>query len=392
MKILDNYNNWNQEIVILSLMMLFAIIFVMFLQKFMISTIKHFVHKFNPTYVNILEQYNFFRYLLHSCFALYLLFWSNLFRLSGIFSPFFYNIQKIALAIYSTIAIALLLIAINNIASRIYATNAVVKRIPIRLHAQILKIFISICAVVIIISYAFNISLISLATSLGATTALLTFVFKDTVLGLLASLQLTFQDIVQVGDWISVPQYNVLGEVLEITITVVKIKNPDQTTSTIPTSTLLATNVINWRNVYEVGGRRLQTSIYIDINTIMFCSQELLTHLQQVYLVSDDSFRANGADGKITNITLFRLYAHRYLTNHQQIHQKEFNFIVRELDPAPTGLPIEIYIFTKEVEWSKYENIKAEIIDHLISILPEFKLKVFQYHTASQLCAPQLLK
>lgn len=344
--------------------------------------VKHFIVRYNPKYPKITNPYNINTYLLHSFLSLYLIFWNNLFQ-EAVFTkliPIISRIKNISVAVYATISITLLLLVLIDIFVDIYKTGNIAKRAPISLHTQILKVFIVICSTIIVFSNILDISPATFLTSLGAAAALLTFVFKDTVLGMLASLQLTFQDIIRIGDWITVPQYNIDGDVESVTITVTKIRNFDKTISTVPTAALMSTGIKNWRGMLEAGGRRIKRAIHIDINTIKFCDKKMLNYLKKIPLLANMEAEPGSYD-RPTNIGLFRRYINEYLKRNELIHNRNFTLLVRELDPTPTGLPIELYIFTKETNWSKYEDIQADIFDHLLSILPEFGLKTYQIST-----------
>jgi miniconductance mechanosensitive channel len=237
-------------------------------------------------------------------------------------------------------------------------------------------------ATVTITSKLLNISLGTFLTSLGAAAALLTFLFKDTVLGMLASLQLISQDIIRIGDTISVSQFNIDGKVENITINMVKIRNSDKSISTIPTSSLLSTNVVNWRGVEESVAKKIQRSIYIDINSIIFIPNSFLDILKKSPYLSKDLINkiiiGENDDDNLTNIKLFRLYATEYLKSNPAIYKQDFTFLVRQLASGPEGLPIELYVFTDKILDREYEEVQAEIFDHLFAVLTEFKLRIYQ--------------
>lgn len=273
------------------------------------------------------------------------------------------------------------------------------KRIAIKPYLQVARLIAYFIAAIFIISMMVDKSPWALLTGLGAIAALLMLIFKDTILGLVASVQMSSYDIVRVGDWIVVPKYNANGDVTEVSLNMVKVQNFDKTITTIPTSALLTTSVTNWRGMEEAGGRRIKRSIHIDMHTIRFVDDSLMKKIKATQLLK--SHVANKAqeidvhnsqlenkglshiNGRcLTNIGLFRAYCYQYLKAHPGIHD-EFTFLVRQLDPTPTGLPIQLYIFTKETDWGKYEDIQSDIFDHLLAILPHFELKVFQNMTGS---------
>lgn len=334
------------------------------------------------TYTEIVKRHKLHTYMGHVVFCAYLVFWSRLFEQAGIFSQFMLHIKSLFLTVYATIVIAAFIISIINISVDIYGTREVSNRVPISLHAHILKIIITICAVLLVISKALNVDMSALFTSLGAAAALLTFVFKDTVLGLLASLQLTFQDIIKVGDWITVPQYGADGVVENITITVVKVRNFDKTMSTLPTYALISGGVKNWQAMKDLGGRRIKRHVSLNMDTIRFCDQEMLDKLIQIpycATIAKKQPELFKEENRVTNLTILRHYIREYIDNHEMIYKEGFMCIVRQLQSTSVGVPLEVYVFTKEVDWTIYESIQADIFDHIYGIIPAFGLRIFQY-------------
>jgi miniconductance mechanosensitive channel len=309
------------------------------------------------------------------------MFWGDVFDKSDLMSSVVVRIKDVGITIYLIFAISTFLLALLNIAADIYKTKAVSKRVPIGLHTQIVKIVIVICAILTTFSLVMGVSISSLFTSIGAAAALLTFVFKDTVLGLMASIQLTFQDIIKVGDWVTLPSYNADGDIEKITITVVTIRNFDKTFTTVPTYAFLTTGVRNWRAMFQAGGRRIKRAISLDMDTIKICDQKVLNKFSKMpcmkELVKSDPAIFDGKNS-IANITMFRKYIEQYLKVHKDIHNDGFSSMVRQLAPTPNGVPIEIYVFTKETRWANHEAIQADIFDHLLGIMPEFELRAFQ--------------
>ena len=239
----------------------------------------------------------------------------------------------------------------------------------------------------------------SLVLSLGALSAVLLLIFKDAILGLVGGLQLIFNKMLSIGDWISMPKFGADGIVLEINLTTVKVQNWDKTISTIPTYNLISDSFQNWRGMEESGGRRIKRSLNIDMDSIRFCDDELLEKLNKIIVLKpyldkkkeeleqynkkyqvDASSVVNGR--RQTNIGVFRAYLEAYLKNRTDIHQN-MTFLVRQLQPAEKGLPIEIYIFTKTTDWAEYESIQADIFDHIIAAIPEFGLTVYQFPKSS---------
>jgi miniconductance mechanosensitive channel len=276
----------------------------------------------------------------------------------------------------------------------IYRTYEVSDRIPIRGFIQVFKIFIYFTSTIFIISILVDKSPLYLFTSLGALTAVLMFIFKDAILGFVAGIQLSANQMVAKGDWIEMPKYGANGDIIEIALTTVKVQNWDKTITTIPTYALIDDSFKNWRGMSESGGRRIKRAITIDMNTIKFCTEEMLNEFGKIQYISsyiekmkieleddnkqehvDNSSLVNGR--RMTNIGTFRAYVKAYLIHHPMINN-DMTFLIRQLAPTELGLPIEIYVFCKDQDWANYENIQANIFDHIIAVLSEFGLSVFQ--------------
>lgn len=382
--LLDLYHKCNKEILMILIMLTTIFPMVVFLRKLISAIIKDYIGIY-PHYDKIIKKYSVHTYLLHTLLSVYLIFWDNNLYPVPINNPHFITgIKNAILILYTGIATTILLIKSIDVISDIYrdsfGVSAKVK--PLSLYVQILKISIACIAIVTITSNLLNISLGTFLTSLGAAAALLTFLFKDTLLGMFASLQLISQDIVRIGDRISVGALHIDGIVENITITVVKIRNSDQSISTISTSSLLNTNVINWRGIKESVARKIQRAIHIDINSVMFIPNSFLDELKKSSYLSKDVMNnvilERDYYNNLTNIKLFRLYIVEYLKSNPAVYQKDFTFLVRQLASTPAGLPIELSVFTDRITDSTYEEVQAEIFDHLFAILPEFKLKIFQ--------------
>lgn len=219
-------------------------------------------------------------------------------------------------------------------------------------------------------------------------------VFKDVILGFVAGIQLTANRLVAQGDWIEMPRYGADGSIVEVTLTTVKVQNWDKTITTVPTYALISQSFKNWSGMEKSGGRRIKRALHIDMNSIRFCSEEMIQRFSRIQYIAayvetkraeladhnqsssvDDSSLANGR--RMTNIGTFRAYIEAYLSNHPMVSQ-EMTFLVRQLAPGEHGLPIEIYVFCTDVRWAPYEAIQADIFDHILAVLPEFDLRVFQ--------------
>ncbi|MXO48225.1 mechanosensitive ion channel [Erythrobacter vulgaris] len=282
-----------------------------------------------------------------------------------------------------------------NYANELYARRPEARSRPIKGYVQVLKIVIFCGAAILMIAVLIEQSPLLLLSGLGAMAAVLLLVFKDTILSLVASVQLTSNDMLRVGDWIEMPSMEADGDVIDIALHTVKVQNFDKTITTIPTHRLIADSYRNWRGMSESGGRRIKRSLVIDQNSVRFLGDGEAAGLRRFRLLGDYLARkqeeiaewnrhelSSDCDEinarRITNIGTLRAYIIAYLKSHPRIADEGFTLIVRQLPPGPQGLPIEIYCFTDTVAWSEYEGIQADVFDHLIAILPEFGLRIFQ--------------
>lgn len=276
----------------------------------------------------------------------------------------------------------------------IYRTLPIAKDRPIKGFIQVILIIVYGIAIIFILSIFLKRSPLALLTGLGALAAVLILVFKDTILGFVASIQLTANNMVRIGDWISMPKHNADGTVTEITLNTVKVQNWDKTISTIPTYALVSDSFGNWRGMEESGGRRIKRHINIDMQSVKFCTSEMIKEFKKInYLKEyietrqneiDEYNKSNHIDNSIivngrrmTNLGIFRRYLEFYLKNHPMIHDK-MTFLVRHLQPTEKGIPVEIYVFSKDQRWANYESIQADIFDHILAVIPHFHLRVFQ--------------
>lgn len=284
--------------------------------------------------------------------------------------------------------------AVLNVVQAIYNQRPIAVNRPIKGYIQLLKLGFYLIAAILMIATLIEKSPILLLSGLGAMAAVLMLVFQDTLLSLVASIQISANGMVRVGDWIEMPNQNADGEVIDIALHTVKIRNWDRTITTLPTRKLITDPFKNWRGMQESGGRRIKRSIYIDQTSIHFMTDEELKNVHRIRLLQDylagkekeldewnsrldDAGNAFANYRRMTNIGTFRIYVERYLQNHANIVQNA-TVLVRQLDPGANGLPIEIYCFTNTTVWNDYEAIQSGIFDHLYSILPRFGLYPYQ--------------
>jgi miniconductance mechanosensitive channel len=301
--------------------------------------------------------------------------------------------QKIAL-IYVIIASVATSSALLNTAEDVYNASELAKRAPITGLIQVAKLFIVIVAALLIISSLIDKSPILLLSGLGAITAILLLIFRDTILGFVAGIQIAANRMVNTGDWIELPKYGADGTVLQVGLTTVKVQNWDNTISTVPTYSLITDPMKNWRGMSESGGRRIKRSLYIDVNSIRFCDQEMLDDLGKIRFINQyierkraelDAYRQEQKidiqdlvnSRRLTNIGTLRAYLGSYLRHHPQVNQS-MTLMVRQLPPTELGLPLEIYCFSADKNWINYEGIQADIFDHALAMLPIFSLRAYQ--------------
>ncbi len=297
---------------------------------------------------------------------------------------------------FAILTIALAIGAAMDLGNHVYARRPSAGSRPIKGYVQVGKIVIFCITAILIVAALIDRSPILLFSGLGAMAAVLMLVFKDTILSLVASVQLTSNDMLRVGDWIEMPKYGADGDVIDIALHTVKVQNWDLTITTIPTHKLIEDSFKNWRGMSESGGRRIKRPLMIDQNSVRFLTEEEADGLERFKLIRPyldvkeaeiaawNLAKPDRADAvnarRLTNIGTFRAYVAAYLKAHPRITDK-MTLLVRQLSPSPEGLPIEIYCFTATTAWGEYEDIQSDIFDHLIAILPEFSLRLFQQPT-----------
>jgi len=307
-------------------------------------------------------------------------------------------ILRLVNAYISTVLIIVILKFLDTL--KYYFDNTkLFKDNPLDSYFQLVKIAIYIIGGIIILSFLLNKSPLYFFSALGAMTVVLLLIFKDTLMGFVASIQLSANDMIQIGDWVSMPKYGADGDVVEMNLTTIKIQNWDKTITTIPTYAFISESFKNWRGMSESGGRRIKRSLNIKISSIKFCTLEMLERFKKFQLIKDyieeksnkiEEYneenkidRSNLINGRhLTNIGIFRVYVEAYVKNNPDINLN-MTCMVRQLLPTEKGLPIEIYTFSKRQEWVTYESIMSDMFDHLIAAVPEFELEVFQNPTGT---------
>ncbi len=311
-------------------------------------------------------------------------------------------VRRVSLAfivLVAAVAAGDLLAAVDDIYRESYAEA---RNRPIKGYLQVVAIFAYISAGIVIVAILADKSPILFLSGLGALTAVLLLVFKDTILSLVASIQIMSNDMIHLGDWVSMPQAHADGDVVDIALHTVRIQNWDKTISTVPTYWFISESFKNWRGMTESGGRRIKRALHLDLRSIRFLTEEEVGRLSRYELLraymrdkhealADANARGRDADTipeqrRLTNVGTFRAYVFEYLKAHPQVHDS-MTLLVRQLEPGPEGLPLELYCFSRDTAWANYEAIQADIFDHLIAILPEFGLRPFQQPSGSDFAA-----
>ncbi len=314
-------------------------------------------------------------------------------------------IRNVALG-YVALTLTIALAATLRAGNEIYESFPLSRQRPLKGVVQLVQIIVYIVGGILVVAIIFEQSPLLFLTGFGAMTAVLLLVFKDTILGLVASIQLTALDMIRVGDWIEMPQCGADGDVVDVSLHTVKVQNWDKTVTTIPTYRLIAESFRNWRAMSESGGRRIKRAVNIDKSSIRFLEADEVEDLKRFVLIEGyletkkrelaEAQAGLGEAGKVsvnrrrlTNVGTFRAYTLAYLRGHPKINP-DMTLLVRQNPPGPQGLPIEIYCFTKSTDWVAYEDAQSDIFDHLLSILPEFGLRLFQNPAGSDVA--RLLK
>ncbi len=363
-------------------------------KQYLVSYVERFLHKTKSKYDDYLVKHKVIRKASYIVPAL-IIFPS----LDFIFvdfpglNVFLHNL----VSVYFIVVILIITNSFFTSLADLYESLPYSKTRPIKGYLQGIQLVFVLIGLLVIISLVFEVELTSVFTGLGAVAAVLILVFKDTILGFVASIQLSANNMVKPGDWIEMPSHKADGSVLEMTLNTVKVQNWDKTISTIPTYALVSESFKNWKGMEESGGRRIKRSISIDMKSVKFCTDEMIERFKKIHFLKeyihqkqeevtvynvknniDHTVKVNGR--RLTNIGVFRKYLECYLKNHPKIN-KDMTFLVRQLQPNEKGIPIEVYVFSNDIAWANYESIQADIFDHILAVIPEFELKVFQFAT-----------
>lgn len=353
--------------------------------------IANWVYKSNNRWDNALQEHGFFRRLMHLFPALFIYIATPvLIEGEAVMHGAIIKSAQLYMLYSGVLAVYALLSTIEDV----YNASALARRAPITGFIQVSKLAFAIVAILLSISLIVGKSPLLLLSGLTAIAAVLLLIFRDTILGFVAGIQIAANRMFNTGDWISMPKYEVDGEILEIGLTNVKVQNWDNTISTLPTYSLTTEAVKNWRGMQESGGRRIKRAVYIDIHSIKLCDNNMLERLSGIRFINDyiekkktelrDYHRDMSIDEsdllnsrRLTNIGTFRAYLEAYLRKHPNINQ-DLTLMVRQLPPNELGLPLEIYCFSAEKAWVKYEKIQADVFDHVMAMLASFELRAYQ--------------
>jgi miniconductance mechanosensitive channel len=360
-------------------------------RNIILNIVARYAKRSNNPYDDILVEMRVFKHLAHVVPALVAK--EGLTFVFQDYATLISPLQKLV-DIYIIIAIIFFVQAVLRAAKTLLLNSEDFKDKPIGSYTQLLNIINYLVGILFIISNVTNKPLWTLLTAFGALSALIILTFRDTILGLVASIQISGNDIVRIDDWIEVPKYGADGHVVEINLTTIKVKNWDNTVTTIPTYVLINDAFKNWRGMEESEGRRMKRSVNIKISSIKFCTPEILEHFKKIDLIRDyvtqkeseinqynaehkinKSVLANGRN--LTNVGIFREYLSNYIQKHPKVN-KELIMMVRQLPPTDKGLPLEIYCFTLDKEWVDHETIAADIFDHVLATIPSFDLEIFE--------------
>lgn len=311
--------------------------------------------------------------------------------------PVFNGFIAVLVNLYLVVIILWVIDAIIDTLYKLYEESRLSTKLPLKGICQAVKIVVNVTGIIFILSILLDKSPLYFFSGLGALTAVLLLVFKDVILGLVAGIQLTANNMVRKGDWVEMPKYGADGDVIDVALTTIKIQNWDKTITTIPAHALVSDAFKNWRGMSESGGRRIKRSIYLDLSSVRFLKESEVLELERIELLKDylSGKRSDiGEEGldleehglaapllngrNLTNSGTFRAYCIEYLRAHPSIHQKGMTFLIRQLAPTEKGLPIEIYVFVNDVRWIEYEGVQSDIFDHLLAALPVFNLRAFQ--------------
>ncbi|MCK5153332.1 MAG: mechanosensitive ion channel [Spirochaetales bacterium] len=385
------YSTIASKSVLIIAVVLISFIVDLIAKNILLSVIRKIVHKTKSKWDDILIERGLFNRLAHIAPVLVLYYsFPLIFPEANTITAL---IQRIIIS-YMIAVVLMMSSSLLSAVNAIYSTYKISKNRPIKGYLQIVRVFISIFGIILIVTTILDKSALGLLSGIGALSAVIMLVFKDSILGLVAAIQLSGNDMIHIGDWISVPAYGADGDVIDIKLQTVTIQNFDKTIVSVPIYSLISSSFKNWRGMSDSDGRRIKRSLSIDMNSIKFCSPEMTERFNKIDIlgeyisakqqeIDEDNIinKANTSElingRRMTNLGVFRAYTEAYLRNHPKIN-KNMTFLVRQLQPTDKGISLEIYVFSNDQNWAGYENIQADIFDHLLASISFFELAVFQ--------------
>jgi miniconductance mechanosensitive channel len=375
---------------VIGIIIVLSIIVDVVMKRIIVVSIRTYVRRSENEWDDIFMENQVFNRLAHIAPAL-VVYYTIHYSLD---TPILVTLFRKVSVIYIIIIGLLVANSFINSLHDIYLRFPISKDKPIKGYVQVLKLFLYLATTIILISYLTGTRPYTLLAGLGAMAAVILLIFKDSILGLVASIQISVNDMVKPGDWIEIPARNTDGTVIEITLNTVKVQNFDNTISTVPTYALVSETFTNWRGMQESEGRRIKRAVNIDMKSVKFLDDEMIKKLQKIQILkpfideklaeiktyndehhADPSSPANGR--KMTNLGVFRKYMEIYLSNLPGVN-KNLTLMVRQQDPTDKGIPLEVYAFSSDKGLIEYENLQADIFDHLLAVIQEFDLRVFQ--------------
>ena len=384
--------DWAELIVGLAIIAVAALVSYFIVRRLVVPVVRRLVLKTERAWDDVLfDSAVLHRVALFAPALVVLALVSQVPSLASGWEEFIERVSGALLILFMVLAISALLTAAANL----YATLPIAADHPIKGYVQIVRIALFVVGGVVIVARIADQSPFFFLSGIGAVMAVTLLIFRDTILSFVASLQLASNDMIRVGDWIEMPQFNADGDVVDVALHTVKVQNWDKTITTIPTHKLVSESFKNWRGMSEAGGRRIKRSIHIDMSSVRFLTDQEIERFSSFaplreYMVRKlEELEAHAAGHavepgmtsdprRLTNIGTLRAYIASYLRQHPDLDTEGMTFLVRQLKPGAQGLPIEIYVFSSDIRWSAYEGIQADILDHILAMIPEFGLRAFQ--------------
>lgn len=395
MGVQDNWAVWGSALIVLGIVVFLAYAGHRIANRVVLRLMRRFILSNQFTWDNKLLEHKVFSRFSHVVPALVI-------YTSAAGIPQFQSwIERVAI-VYLLAVLAMTFSAFLNAVDAIYRTYEVSREKPIKGYLQVIKVVVFTVATILIVANLIGKNPLIILSGLGALAAVLSFVFKDSLMGLVAGIQLTANDMVRLGDWIEMPRYGADGDVIDITLNTVKVQNFDRTIVTIPTYALVSDSFKNWRGIQAAGGRRIAREVHLDVTSVAFCTEGQLEEFKKIRLLREyietrqaeidryNEERGLAGDGspvngrRMTNLGVFRAYLTRYLDEHPRVNHS-LTRMIRQMPPGETGLPMQIYCFTDTIEWVPYEGIQADIFDHVLAVVPHFGLRLYQQPSGEDL-------